>query len=430
MKQTYNPNREYLSIYKQICQEQHVHLSKTITQGLKDQSLRLNAILIRIEDIIPLQLLLSLCHFDSIIVYGRLRKKMNKNDLVSLEELQQIINGILTAINLNLTQSQFNLMQIHITDLILSPKDCESISFGLKSTKTLKELKITNCSLTSQHLQILSEPIQQCVSLNLLDLSNNLLKENAGMIIGKIISSHAGRRDEMKWAEEIRGDEPPQQLALQGLCEIFLHQNMFDDRCVKDLCNFLMYDSWTKNIGLRENQIGEEGVKLFSQILDTNESLISLDLRENPGFVEPYSKDIFDKLVRNIKIFKEQKNYYEDVEENQQDEYPIIQEQQQEESEELECPNCKNLLKQNKQLQRRIQQLQQRPRYDSQLMNQEINKDDEQQSGDLLIQIENKMNELTTLMDMLEQSKQQQQYQQQSGNKSKKKKKKILKQTI
>lgn len=26
------------------------------------------------------------------------------------------------------------------------------------------------------------------------------------MIIGKIISSHAGRRDEMKWAEEIRGD--------------------------------------------------------------------------------------------------------------------------------------------------------------------------------------------------------------------------------
>jgi len=39
--------------------------------------------------------------------------------------------------------------------------------------------------------------------------------------------------------------------------------------------------------------------------LDTNESLISLDLRENPGFVEPYSKDIFDKLVRNIKIFKE-----------------------------------------------------------------------------------------------------------------------------
>lgn len=40
-------------------------------------------------------------------------------------------------------------------------------------------------------------------------------------------------------------------------------------------------------------------------MLDTNESLISLDLRENPGFNLPLSKEIFDKLVRNIKYFKE-----------------------------------------------------------------------------------------------------------------------------
>jgi hypothetical protein len=40
-------------------------------------------------------------------------------------------------------------------------------------------------------------------------------------------------------------------------------------------------------------------------MLDTNESLISLDLRENPGFDLPLSKEIFDKLVRNIKLFKQ-----------------------------------------------------------------------------------------------------------------------------
>lgn len=34
------------------------------------------------------------------------------------------------------------------------------------------------------------------------------------MIIGKIISAHASRRDELKWAEEIRGDEAPDMLAL------------------------------------------------------------------------------------------------------------------------------------------------------------------------------------------------------------------------
>ena len=35
---------------------------------------------------------------------------------------------------------------------------------------------------------------------------------------------------------------------------------MFDDKCVKDLCQFLLYDTWTKSIGLRENKIGEEGI--------------------------------------------------------------------------------------------------------------------------------------------------------------------------
>ena len=40
-------------------------------------------------------------------------------------------------------------------------------------------------------------------------------------------------------------------------------------------------------------------------MLSTNESLISLDLRDNPGFNLPISKEIFDKLVRNIRFFKE-----------------------------------------------------------------------------------------------------------------------------
>ena len=40
----------------------------------------------------------------------------------------------------------------------------------------------------------------------MLDLSNNKLKDFAGLIIGKIISVHSVRRDEVRWAEEIRGD--------------------------------------------------------------------------------------------------------------------------------------------------------------------------------------------------------------------------------
>ena len=50
--------------------------------------------------------------------------------------------------------------------------------------------------------------------------------------------------------------------------------------------------------------VENEGTELLNRMLDTNESLISLDLRDNPGFNLPLSKEIFDKLVRNIKLFK------------------------------------------------------------------------------------------------------------------------------
>jgi hypothetical protein len=40
-----------------------------------------------------------------------------------------------------------------------------------------------------------------------LDLSGNHLKDFAGLILGKIISVHVVRRDEMRWFEEIRGDD-------------------------------------------------------------------------------------------------------------------------------------------------------------------------------------------------------------------------------
>lgn len=55
------------------------------------------------------------------------------------------------------------------------------------------------------------------------------------------------------------------------------------------------------------HSLGQEGTEMLNQMLETNESLISLDLRDNPGFTLPFSKNIFDKLVRNIRLFKEGK---------------------------------------------------------------------------------------------------------------------------
>lgn len=55
-------------------------------------------------------------------------------------------------------------------------------------------------------------------------------------------------------------------------------------------------------------------MEILNEVLDTNYSLISLDLRDNPGFNLPMSKEIFDKLVRNIQHFKDSQVENGDVE--------------------------------------------------------------------------------------------------------------------
>lgn len=39
---------------------------------------------------------------------------------------------------------------------------------------------------------------------------------------------------------------------------------------------------------------------MLNAAMEHNRSLISLDLRKNPGFSEDWSKLIYDKLVRNL----------------------------------------------------------------------------------------------------------------------------------
>jgi hypothetical protein len=109
-----------------------------------------------------------------------------------------------------------------------------------------------------------------------LDLSNNILSEDSGRIIGKIMSHHSQRRDDIVWMYSLRGEEAEEDISLKGLCEINLSNNKFNSNTLKDLCYFLQYDGWTRSINLRKNEIGEEGIAEINSILDANESLIRL----------------------------------------------------------------------------------------------------------------------------------------------------------
>jgi centrosomal protein CEP78 len=102
-----------------------------------------------------------------------------------------------------------------------------------------------------------------------------------------------------------RGETPEEDVVLSGICELNLSYNRLGTVFVQDIINFLKNDRWLRSLNLRGNFIDTTGIQLINDILDRNHSIVSLDIRDNPGSDHLLSSSIYSKLLRNIKNVKE-----------------------------------------------------------------------------------------------------------------------------
>ena len=54
-------------------------------------------------------------------------------------------------------------------------------------------------------------------SLVIVDFSHNVL-ENVGGMMGKILSEHSRRRNDIVWFASLRGEKPEEDLSKKGIC--------------------------------------------------------------------------------------------------------------------------------------------------------------------------------------------------------------------
>lgn len=66
--------------------------------------------------------------------------------------------------------------------------------------------------------EILYKGLMASNSINILNLANNYLDDEAGAMIGKLISSHSEKRDQFRWLYSIRGEQPEEDVELKGNC--------------------------------------------------------------------------------------------------------------------------------------------------------------------------------------------------------------------
>ena len=111
--------------------------------------------------------------------------------------------------NPNITELCFEFIHFNKEELI-------NLADGIQKARSLKELIIQNCDFTHKELEILTPAISKNSSLLLMDFSNNQLMKTSGLLIGKILSSHCEKRNEIVWMYSLRGEIPSENLSLKG----------------------------------------------------------------------------------------------------------------------------------------------------------------------------------------------------------------------
>jgi len=124
-------------------------------------------------------------------------------------------------------------------------------------------------------------------------LDNNNLTSEAALPMGRILSSCNEKG--------------------HSLVEIGLASNALSDPFIEEMMPIFQQAKSLRILSLRGNSIYQKGIKFLEDLLDENRSLISMDLRENPGLAKRQSLVIVNKLKRNWHEFTDRARNSQEV---------------------------------------------------------------------------------------------------------------------
>ena len=167
-------------------------------------------------------------------------------------------------------------------------------------------MSINNCILAVDSFELLLKGILSHEIIRFLDLSNNKLNDNYCPMIARIIQRQAQRRDQIVWSYQLRNELPSDNNYKIGLISLNLHGNYLGSKSAKLISSSLNNDQYIRYIDLSKNYFDNSSCKLFVHMMRKNNTLLTVDLRDNSGYDEFINPRIVMKMSKNIKILYSQ----------------------------------------------------------------------------------------------------------------------------
>ena len=226
--------------------------------------------------------------------------KVYKSTKQKESERIQIKQKIFSAMQKHLSLSK-SLLSLVIQSFKIDQGLAKYLSEGVFQNKSLQYLSINNCVISADVYEIILKGILNHEMIRCLDLSNNKLNDKYSSIITRIIQRQAQRRDQIVWSYQLRNELPNDNNYKLGLISINLHGNKLGKQSAELISNALVSDQYIRYIDLSKNEFDNISCKLFIHMMRKNNTLLTVDLRENPGYDEFINPRIVMKMSKNIR---------------------------------------------------------------------------------------------------------------------------------
>ena len=241
--------------------------------------------------------------------YSNVKKHKTKQENIrenkeKQEKLKEKINKIFIGLSKHLSLTN-NLLSLTISNFELYSKNVLLISKGLSTNKSLQILKISHCLIQLNSFEDLIKSLYIHPCLSYLDLSNNNLTDKYGLIISKLITKHAQRRDQIIWSYGLRNEKPPLN-AKMGLISLNLSGNKLGNESADYITKVLGTDQYMRAVYLNNNKIGNESCKKIIYMMRKNLSLLTIDLRGNIGYDDYIHSRLVMKMAKNMRYLYQQ----------------------------------------------------------------------------------------------------------------------------
>ena len=234
---------------------------------------------------------------------GLLKVNNPKNTLE--KEKFQNISKLLMSISRYLSLSD-NIISLSLNSITISKESARYLAQGLFDNKTIQGLNINFSIISLESYEILLKSLLKHEMLKYLDLSNNNFSDKYGEMVALIISSQSQRRDQILWASGLRNESPQINEYSKGLVSINLRGNKLGNYSADCLSKALSHDQYIRIIDLSENNLDNSACKKFIHMMRKNNILLTVDLRENPGYDEAIYQRLIMKMSKNIRYLYQQ----------------------------------------------------------------------------------------------------------------------------